>query len=71
MSFLDHPSRTFTVRAMEDARLLVLRKDAFLQLMKQDSDLAVKLMWQLLRKLAEVTREAEARLASSYFNSEA
>jgi len=64
MSFLDQPHRSATARAVEDVRLLVLRKDAFLQLMKQDADLAVKLTWQLLRKLSHIVRQANARVVA-------
>jgi CRP-like cAMP-binding protein len=49
---------------VEDSRLLVLRKDAFLQLMKKDADLAVKLMWQLLHKLSQVIRSNNARVVA-------
>jgi serine/threonine protein phosphatase PrpC len=68
MSFLDHPQRSATARAMEDVRLLVLRKDAVLQLMKQDADLAVKLTWQLLRKLSQIVREMNAHLVAEPIN---
>jgi len=64
MSFLDEPERSATARAVEDSRLLVLRKDAFLQLMKKDADLAVKLMWQLLHKLSQVIRSNNARVVA-------
>jgi len=64
MSFLDHPERSATARAAENTRLLVIGKDAFLQLMKQDADLAVKLTWQLLRKLSRIVRQSNARVVA-------
>jgi len=64
MSFLDHPERSATARADEVSRLLVIGKDAFLQLMKQDADLAVKLTWQLLRKLSRIVRRANAQVVA-------
>ncbi|HCH61570.1 MAG: protein phosphatase [Deltaproteobacteria bacterium] len=70
MSFLDHQFRSATARALDDARLLVLRKDAFLQLMKQDSDLAVKLTWQLLRKLSQIVREMNEQAVAETVNME-
>jgi serine/threonine protein phosphatase PrpC len=64
MSFLDHPERSATARAAEDTRLLVIGKDAFLQLTKQDADLAVKLTWQLLRKLSRLVRQSNVRVVA-------
>ena len=66
--FLDHPERSATARAMDDVQLLVLRKDAFLQLMKQDSDLAVKLTWQLLRKLSQLVRDLNEQAVAEPIN---
>ena len=71
MSFLDQPQRSATARAVGDVRLLVLGKDAFLQLMKQDADLAVKLMWQLLRKLSNIVRESNARVVADAISADA
>lgn len=68
--FLDHPERSATARAMDDVQLLVLRKDAFLQLMKQDSDLAVKLTWQLLRKLSQLVRDLNEQAVAEPINIE-
>lgn len=43
-------------------RLLVIRRNQFLQLLKQDSDLAAKLMWQLLQKLSRLVRVTNRQL---------
>ena len=47
-----------------DANLLVIRRNQFLQLLKQDSELAAKLMWQLLQKLSRLVRLTNRRLVS-------
>ena len=52
MSLLDDLRRSADAVAVAETVVLVLLKSRFLQLMKQDSDLAAKLMWQLLNKLA-------------------
>ncbi len=62
MSFLDNPKRSARARCVEDAVVLVIHRDRFLQMMKQDADLAVKLMWQLLRKMARHVRSTNDRL---------
>ena len=41
-----------------------MRNEVFLQLMKQDADLAVKLMWQLLRKLSKLVRLSNDKLVA-------
>ncbi len=64
MSFIDGPKRSARALTLEDTVFLVMHRDRFLQLMKQDADLAVKLMWQLLRKMAEVVRSTNERLVA-------
>jgi serine/threonine protein phosphatase PrpC len=56
MSFLDQPTRSADAVAALDTSLLVLHRDRFLQLIKQDSELAAKIMWQLLMKLSRLVR---------------
>jgi len=62
MSFIDVPRRSAAAVACVDTRLLVIRRNQFLQLLKQDSELAAKLMWQLLQKLSSLVRTTNRRL---------
>jgi len=62
MSFIDVPRRSATAVATRDARLLVIGRNQFLQLLKQDSELAAKLMWQLLQKMSRLVRTTNRRL---------
>jgi PPM family protein phosphatase len=64
LALIDQPRRSADAVALVDTELLVLRREAFFQIMKQDSDLAGKLMWQLLQKLAHLVRSGNARLES-------
>jgi serine/threonine protein phosphatase PrpC len=64
LAFIDSPKRSARARVLEDGVFLVMHRDRFLQLMKQDADLSVKLMWQLLRKLADVVRNTNDRLVA-------
>ena len=64
MSFIDVPRRSATAETTMDTRLLVIRRNQFLQLLKQDSELAAKLMWQLLQKMARLVRTTNQRLVS-------
>jgi serine/threonine protein phosphatase PrpC len=60
MSFLDQPRRSADAIATERTTLLVLHRDHFLQLIRQDSELAAKIMWQLLMKLSALVRHTNA-----------
>jgi CRP-like cAMP-binding protein len=62
MSFIDVPRRSATAVVSRDVQLLVIRRNQFLQLLKQDSDLAAKLMWQLLQKLSRLVRITNRQL---------
>lgn len=62
MSFIDVPRRSATAVVSRDVQLLVIRRNQFLQLLKQDSDLAAKLMWQLLQKLSRLVRTTNRQL---------
>jgi serine/threonine protein phosphatase PrpC/CRP-like cAMP-binding protein len=64
MSFIDVPRRSATAVATMDTRLLIIRRNQFLQLLKQDSELAAKLMWQLLQKLSRLVRTTNRRLVA-------
>ena len=63
------PRRSATAVVTRDVQLLVIRRNQFLQLLKQDSELAAKLMWQLLQKLSRLVRTTNRQLVkevSSY-----
>jgi CRP-like cAMP-binding protein len=62
MSFIDVPRRSATATVTRDVDLLVIRRNQFLQLLQQDSDLAAKLMWQLLQKLSRLVRVTNRQL---------
>ena len=64
MSFIDVPRRSATAVATRDAQLLVIGRNQFLQLLKQDSELAAKLMWQLLQKMSRLVRSTNRRLVN-------
>ena len=64
MSFLDRPERSADAIATEPTTLLVLHRDRFLQLIRQDSDLAAKVMWQLLMKLSALVRRTNALMVA-------
>ena len=62
MSFIDVPRRSASATVTRDVQMLVIRRNQFLQLLKQDSELAAKLMWQLLQKLSRLVRTTNRRL---------
>ena len=64
MSFFDMPRRSADAVALEDATFLIIDRNNLLQLMKQDSDLAAKLMWQLLQKLSRLVRSSNDRIVA-------
>ncbi|MAY82319.1 MAG: hypothetical protein CL930_16255, partial [Deltaproteobacteria bacterium] len=64
MSFIDVPRRSATATVQLDAHVLVIRRNQFLQLLKQDSELAAKLMWQLLQKMSRTVRATNRRVVS-------
>jgi CRP-like cAMP-binding protein len=50
--------------ALEDSQFLVIGRHRFLQIIEQDSDLAGKLMWQLLQKLSRLVRASNEKLVA-------
>ena len=64
MSFIDVPRRSASATVQLDAQVLVIRRNQFLQLLKQDSELAAKLMWQLLQKMSRTVRATNRRVVS-------
>ncbi len=62
MSFIDSPRRSATVHTTAPSRFLVLSRNDFLRLVRQDSALATKLMWRLLHHLSRMVRNTNARV---------
>lgn len=61
MALVRSQPRSATVRAVENSELLVLRRNEFYAIVRDEPELAVKLLWQLsgalADRLAETTRE--------------
>lgn len=64
MSFIDTPRRSAAAVTIAPTDFLVINRDRFLQLMKQDSDLGAKLMWQMLQKLSKTVRLTNDKLVA-------
>src|SRR5688500_4674066 len=68
MALVDQTPRSASVSAMSDARLLRLARKDFIGILRNEHDLAVKLLWSFVqvmtRRLRDSTRElGEAREA--------
>ena len=57
MSLLDGEPRSATVRAVEESRLLTIRREDFLQAMKKQPDLALTLLGEMSRRLRKSNRQ--------------
>ena len=57
MSLLDGEPRSATVRAVEDSRLLIIRREDFLAAMKKQPDLALTLLGEMSRRLRKSNRQ--------------
>jgi serine/threonine protein phosphatase PrpC/CRP-like cAMP-binding protein len=71
MALVDREPRSATVNALQDTRLLVMKRADFFHIIKYDRDMAVKLLWQFLGVITERLRstsrelgEARGRLAT-------
>lgn len=64
MSFFDMPRRSADAVTEEDSHFLIIDRNSFLQIMKQNSDLAAKLMWQLLQKMSRLVRTSNERIVA-------
>ncbi len=56
-SIIDEHAKPFSATAVTDARLLAIRRERFMELLRQDSDLAVKLLWNFLQTFTIRLRE--------------
>lgn len=66
MSFLDIPRRSATAITATPVSLLILHRDSFIQLMKQDAELGAKISWQLLKKMSRIIRLSNEHLADEF-----
>ncbi|MCH2557340.1 MAG: cyclic nucleotide-binding domain-containing protein [Alcanivorax sp.] len=64
MALVDHQPRSATVRAAEDATLVVLTRKGFEQLRRRQPHAAALMMENIARLLCENLRQTSARLAS-------
>lgn len=65
MALIDKEPRSATVTAVEDTRLLVMKRPDFLYLIKHERDLAVKLLWQFLGVLTARLRNTSRELGEA------
>jgi serine/threonine protein phosphatase PrpC len=65
MAMLDEPRASATVRAISDVELLVIAREAFFGLLKNDASFAVKILWNMLLRLSANLRVTSARLAEA------
>jgi CRP-like cAMP-binding protein len=63
MAMLDEPRASATVRAISDVELLVIAREAFFGLLKNDASFAVKILWNMVLRLSANLRLTSARLA--------
>jgi len=75
MAMVDREPRSATVTALEDTRLITMKRSDFLYLVKHERDMAVKLLWQFigvltarLRNTSRELGEARERLTSDSFD---
>jgi CRP-like cAMP-binding protein len=59
---VDRPVRSATARALTPARFLVVGREGFQRVIKQDGALGTAVLWQMLRKLAQHLRSTNERL---------
>lgn len=60
MSLLDGDPRSATVRAGSDVRLLLLRREAFLQLLRRHPEIAIAMLVELSGRLRKANRKISA-----------
>ncbi len=63
MAMLDEPIRSATAIAAEDCELMVIPRDAFFAMLRGNSLLAVKILWNMLLRLSFNLRTTSERLA--------
>jgi len=63
MAMLDQPLRSATVDALSDIELLVIEREAFFALLKGNTTLAVKLLWNLLVDVSGHLRRTTSQMS--------
>ena len=54
LSLVRSMPRSCSARSVEEAEILIIDRDRFLQILKQDTELGSKLSWQLLKRLSRM-----------------
>ncbi len=65
MALIDRGPRSASVMAVEDTRVLVMRRPDFLYLIKHERDMAVKMLWQFLGVLSTRLRQTSQELGEA------
>lgn len=65
MSLVDASARSATATATEDGKLLTISRPDFYEILRKEAPLAVKLLWSLVRVLAERLRVTTANLSEA------
>ena len=65
MSMLDEPRASATVEALTEVEVLTIARDAFLQALKKDATMAVKVLWSMLLRVSSNLRVTSQRLAAA------
>jgi serine/threonine protein phosphatase PrpC/CRP-like cAMP-binding protein len=64
MALVDRSPRSATVTVLSDTRVLRIQRDAFYDLLRKDSQLAVKLLWSFVQVLTIRLRQSTTDLAA-------
>ena len=62
LGFLDEDVQHVTVRAVEDSEMLALRRSSFMELLRREPSLAVKLLWNLIQEFSGTLRKMPVEL---------
>ena len=65
MALIDKAARSASVTAVEDSRLLAIKRRDFFDMIRKDHDVAVKLLWSFLGVLAKRLRTTSHELGQA------
>ncbi|MBX3249860.1 MAG: Stp1/IreP family PP2C-type Ser/Thr phosphatase [Myxococcales bacterium] len=65
MTLIDKAPRSATVTALEDSKLLAIKRRDFFDMIRKDHDVAVKLLWSFLGVLAQRLRSTSRELGQA------
>ena len=54
LSLVRSMARSCSARSVEESEILIIDRDRFLQILKQDTELGSKLSWHLLKRLSRM-----------------